>query len=129
MILMNWSDKLDVGVDLMNNQHKKILDLMNNLYSAFENSAPYEQFLPILNELKDYTIQHFSEEEAYMESVNFSGLATHKQIHIQLLEKLTEHYQQISEDKKLDQKFFDFLKLWLSSHIQGIDVKYGKGAA
>jgi hemerythrin-like metal-binding protein len=126
MALMDWSDKLDVGVDNMNHQHKKILSLMNNLYEAFEQKKEFDQFISILDELKDFTIKHFAEEEAYMESINFEGIQVHKGIHQQLLEKFTSNYQTITNERKLTQEFFDFLKFWLSSHIQGIDIKYGK---
>jgi hemerythrin-like metal-binding protein len=126
MALMDWSDKLDVGVDNMNHQHKKILSLMNNLYEAFEQKKEFDQFISILDELKDFTIKHFAEEEAYMESINFEGIQVHTGIHQQLLEKFTSNYQTITNERKLTQEFFDFLKFWLSSHIQGIDIKYGK---
>ena len=47
-------------------------------------------------------------------------------IHKDLLDKFTDHYQIMVSTGKLNDKFFSFLKLWLSAHIQGIDVKYGK---
>ena len=123
---MQWSDNLDVGVSSMNAQHQKILNLMNSMYDRYKAGEDFSSYAGLLDELKDFTIQHFKEEEEYMASINFVGLEAHQQIHKQLLEKFTEHYTEILKAKSLNDKFCGFLKLWLSAHIQGIDVKYGK---
>lgn len=128
MSLMDWSDSLDIGVHAMNDQHKIILKLMNTLHDAHTSHKPFSEFIGPLDELKNYTVQHFAEEEAYMESIQFEGLKTHKIIHQDLLNKFSEHYENITKEKKLDPKFFDFLKIWLTSHIKGIDIKYGQAS-
>lgn len=125
MKLMEWSDKLDVGVSSMNNQHQYLLDLMNKLYEGNNNGDDFDSLLPLLISLKEFTIQHFQEEEIYMESINYSGLASHKLIHQQLLNKLNEQESEILEKRAFPASFFNFLKVWLSAHIQGIDMKYG----
>ncbi len=123
---MEWNNNLDVGVNDMNNQHKKILDLMNKMYDSYKNGDAFESYEPYLDELRSFTVQHFKEEEEFMESINFEGIAGHKQIHASLLETFQNHYDEIKGSKSLNDKFCAFLKLWLSAHIQGIDVKYGQ---
>lgn len=125
MKLMEWSDTLDVGVTSMNHQHQKLLDLMNRLYEGKTNGAPFDSLIPILSELKSYTIEHFQEEEKFMESINYSGIASHKIIHQQLLSKFGEQENLILDTRTFPDSFFSFLKVWLSAHIQGIDMKYG----
>lgn len=125
---MEWNSELDIGVEEMNDQHKKLLDLMNILYSDFNLKVPFEKAKITLDELKNYTIQHFKEEEEYMESVNFDGLVNHKLIHQQLLNKFEELYLEMLDSKEFNQKFFEFLKFWLTSHIKGIDTKYASFA-
>ncbi|MDD2816602.1 MAG: hypothetical protein PHP00_12860 [Thiotrichaceae bacterium] len=78
----------------------------------------------------DYTRQHFREEEQYMGSLGFSGLEAHKRLHLNLLTDLThfiEDFEQGSSDRISDD-FTIFLKFWLSTHIRGIDTRYGQFA-
>lgn len=125
MKLMEWSDQLDVGVQEMNHQHQDLLDLMNTLYEGNNEGKSFEELLPTLSKLKEYTIRHFKEEEEYMESIKFDGLASHKIIHEQLLKRFAQEEEKIIESKKFPDSFFGFLKVWLSAHIKGIDMKYG----
>lgn len=128
MALMEWNNNLDIGVNDMNDQHKIILNYMNSLYDSVQNKEDFSKGKVFLDKLKDYTIQHFQEEEQYMESINFPGLESHKLIHKDLLNKFTKHYQEMIDAQQFSDSFFNFLKFWLSSHIQGIDIKYGNHA-
>ncbi|MFZ4713133.1 MAG: bacteriohemerythrin [Bacteriovoracaceae bacterium] len=126
MSLMDWNEKLDIGVEEMNCEHKMLLQIMNKLYDDFLGSASYDVLKENLDLLKEKTIEHFQHEEAYMEKINFEGLPGHKFIHKSLLEKFLVFYQEFVTLKKLSEDFFQFLKIWLSAHIQGIDCKYGR---
>lgn len=126
MHLMDWNDSLDVGVEDMNNQHKQILLYMNSLYKSFKADEDFSIGKPILDKLKNTTISHFANEEAYMKSISFSNLESHKLIHKNLLATFTEHYDKMTKEQKFNQEFFEFLKFWLTSHIKGIDIKYSK---
>lgn len=125
MALMEWNSELDVGVQKMNDEHKDILDVMNQLYDAKQagKSGPY--IVKIVEELGRITSDHFASEEAYMESINYPELTSHKLIHKSLLEKYTQHYEEIKRSNgDMHDAFFHFLKLWLTAHIKGIDMKY-----
>ncbi len=124
MAVMEWNDKLDIGVDEMNNQHKGLLKLMNQLHDAYERGDSYAKQAEILGRLGQATIDHFTEEEAYMESIGFDGLEVHKLIHKDLLDKFTKHVEDSAKNNALTDNFFVFLKVWLTAHIMGIDTKY-----
>ena len=65
------------------------------------------------------------DEEAYMASVNFAGLASHKLIHADLLKTFSDHAGTIrANGGEVPSGFLMFLKLWLTAHIKGIDMKY-----
>ena len=125
-----WDDTtLSTNVDAMDDEHKEIVRLMNKLWDANEAGESKAKLTGIIDELGTYTVKHFQDEEAYMEKINFPSLDSHKFIHKDLLEKFGEHkakFEQGSDDK-VQKSFFDFLKLWLTAHIQGIDKKYGEG--
>lgn len=126
--LMNWSPELDVKIDHMNDQHKELLDLMNIVYQLHNQEANFDPIFNAIEDLKNATIKHFQDEEVYMASIHFPGLATHKIIHDQLLKQFQTHIDRYQKERSLGEHFFGFLKLWLSAHIQGIDAKYGDHA-
>ncbi len=128
MALMEWSDELDIHVDGMNDQHKIILKYMNTLYDHATTNNSFESNAETITELAEYTVKHFKEEEEFMESINYNGLESHKVIHQDLLKKFTKHVERMKAAGEVDQSFFSFLKLWLSAHIKGLDMKYGHAA-
>jgi hemerythrin-like metal-binding protein len=126
MSFFEWSEKYDVHVDAMNDEHKRLIGYMNTLHELHEKNAAKYQLRTALKELSDYTLEHFSDEEKFMESIKFPQLSIHKVIHKSLLADLQKHVKDFEAGTgKLSESFFSFLKLWLTAHIQHIDVKYG----
>ena len=125
MALMEWNSELDVGVQKMNDEHKDILEVMNQLYDAKLTGKSGPDVIGTVEKLGRITSDHFASEEAYMESINYPEINSHKLIHKSLLEKYTQHYEEIKRSNgKMNDAFFHFLKLWLTAHIKGIDMKY-----
>lgn len=130
MAFLEWDQELDVHVDKMNQEHIKLIEYMNIVYDKSNNNAPKPEISQALSELANYTVQHFKDEEAYMESIAFPKLDSHKLIHKDLLKKVTAYINDFEKgDGSLPKEFFNFLKLWLLAHIKGIDVKYGDFAS
>lgn len=127
MGFINWENKYDIGVSSMNDEHQKLIRLMNNVWNA-NDKGNKASTLESLDSLGTFVIEHFKNEEAFMESIDFPGLNTHKKIHEKLLADFSTHAKGFANDSstKLSSAFFSFLKLWLSAHIQGIDIKYGE---
>ena len=128
MAFFEWSNKLDVGVAEMNQEHKQLIHLMNTLHQQKSEGASFDQLSQSLSALGAYTQKHFADEEAYMSKIQMPNLETHKIIHKNLLEKFTTHVNQFKQSKVLPPEFFDFLTFWLNAHIQGIDSGYGQHA-
>ncbi|MEC9250163.1 MAG: hemerythrin family protein, partial [Pseudomonadota bacterium] len=85
--------------------------------------------ITLLERLGQVTIDHFRDEEAYMEKTGYPGITSHKLIHKDLLDKFTAFASEIKANGgEVPEKFLTFLKLWLSAHIRGIDMKYGPKA-
>lgn len=117
---------LSVNVKEMDNEHIELIKRMNALHAAYTANKSTEELGRLVDALAAYTVKHFQDEEAYMEKVKFDGLATHKIIHKQLLDQVTKHVNDFKTSGKLGDEFFKFLAVWLTSHIRGIDTKYGK---
>lgn len=130
MTIMTWNASLDVGVDDMNREHQDILALMNQLHDLKEAGETGPKVTRLVQQLGEVTTNHFADEEAYMESIGYAGLSSHKFIHQDLLKKYGQYAQEIAAaNGRMDNRFFSFLKLWLTAHIKGIDMKYSPNAA
>lgn len=120
-----WTEaELGLNVADMDKEHQQLIDRMNALYRGAQNKLPANELQGLIDDLAQFTVKHFSDEEAYMESVNFPGLATHKIIHQQLLTQFQGYVDEFKKTKNISPSFFNFLKVWLTSHIRGIDMKY-----
>lgn len=115
---------IGLGVAEMDREHQTLISKMNELYRAHSEGRTFDEVSKKLMDLKSYTVQHFKDEEKYMESIGFDGLESHKIIHQRLLQKFIEHEKNILRDQALNAPFFEFLKSWLVTHIRGIDSKY-----
>lgn len=129
MTYFEWDTSLDVNVQAMNEQHKTLIDLMNDLHTKNESGRDKQELIEAAEALIAYTQKHFEDEEQYMESIGYSGLESHKKLHETLLTELVSRVEAFSagQDPKLGDEFTTFLKTWLATHIRGIDTKYGYG--
>ena len=123
-----WNEKLSIGVQPMDQDHQQIIALMNSLDQAHEKKAGVAEIDRAFKTLANFTRKHFSDEEAYMEKIGYTGLQSHKMIHAKLLASMDEHYQKFRSSSQLDEQVFIFLRFWLKSHICGIDRKYAEMA-
>lgn len=127
MVFFEWDASLDVNVEEMNNQHKTLVGLMDVLYKKNLSGATKQELIDSAGGLVNFVIKHFQDEEKYMASINFPGLAAHKQIHQNLMVDLNKFVDDFvnGSDNRISDEFITFLKFWLSTHIRGIDTKYG----
>lgn len=120
--------KLSLNIPEMDDEHKVLVGLMNELHRLNEANAPFGAQLMALDKLVSYTTKHFADEEVYMERIGFPGLRIHRGVHKQLLEKLAGHVAAARANRKLPDDLFVFFKMWLSAHICGVDTKYAMHA-
>lgn len=127
MAYFEWDKSLDVGVEEMNQQHKTLIGLMDAVYQKNESGAPKQEIVGSIDNLVNFVLKHFKDEENYMASTNFPGLEAHKKVHGNLLTDISNLVDGFKNGtaEKLGTDFAIFLKFWLSTHIRGIDTKYG----
>lgn len=120
-----WDPKtLSVKVTAMDDEHQELIRRMNALHAARERKADLATVTRLVDEFASYTVKHFADEEAFMATIAFEGIGTHKAIHAMLLKQVGEHVAAFKKSGALTDAFFSFLSLWLRAHIQGVDVKY-----
>lgn len=121
-----WTSALSIGVTPMDRDHQKIINYMNALALASENGASFSELNSAFSKLNDFTRHHFQEEEAFMASIEYERLGSHKLIHQKLLAELDTHYKEFRSTTRVSEQVYRFLAFWLKSHICGIDRQYGK---
>ncbi len=125
MSFMNWEEKYSVKNPEMDNQHKKLIVLINQLHDAMKTGKGKEEIGKILNSLADYTKNHFTAEEKMMQSIQFDNFDDHKKEHTQLLQQVTELINRFDNGDALPViEVMNFLKSWLVDHIMKEDMRY-----
>lgn len=125
MALFNWSSQYSVNINQIDEQHKVLIKLINDLHDAMKAGKGKEVLKTILNELIKYTVEHFSFEENLFESKGYPESKVHKEVHKKLISQVTalkNNYENGNEVISMD--VMNFLKEWLSGHIMGTDKKY-----
>jgi len=121
--------KFALGVQEMDREHQTLIGYMNALHALYAAGAPRPAVAKALDDLAKYTIQHFADEEAYMQRTNFPDLQKHRGVHKTLLERVTGYIKEFQSTGQLTDGFFAFLKMWLRAHICGVDSKYAQRSA
>ena len=123
---INWNDSYSVGIKSMDDQHKKLVAMANQLHEAMIAGKGKEVVEPVLNEMLDYTRKHFSTEEKLLEKYNYPGLGEQKREHEAFFNKVTEMQAGLkAKNLTLSIDISQFLRSWIGTHIQGIDKQYG----
>jgi hemerythrin-like metal-binding protein len=124
---LKWSPQLDVCDEKMNDEHKVLIAQMSRLQDLASTKASQQQLGHELVRLLTLTKAHFDHEERFLRSIEYPGFDTHKLIHTQLLKRLDQFVAQFDAGTaSMDEKFFGFLRVWLTGHIMDIDHKYGE---
>ncbi|MEW6168637.1 MAG: bacteriohemerythrin [Pseudomonadota bacterium] len=125
MSFVTWNSDLAVGHTQMDGQHQALIDIVNRYHDALAAKAPQRKLVAIFEEVADYARYHFRDEEALMERSGYPGLARHRIIHGQLLDRVTELLLRLrAGEPGIDEQIQFFLKNWLTAHIKGIDRQY-----
>ncbi len=122
---MEWTEDLRLGIESIDTQHKKLIDLINALDTAIAAGYGNEALGKVLGGLLDYTIEHFSYEEHLLERCDYPSYPSHKAEHDSLTEKVEflSHVFEQGQSVNTDQ-IMQFLKIWLQEHILDIDKRY-----
>lgn len=120
-----WNDNLSVNIASIDDDHKKLLSLINNLQTAvyYPTGEAFER--QALEELVDYTKYHFEREERMMRENDYPDYEAHKRQHEEMIEKVGGFLEAYDKDRDATvEELSVFLKDWLLKHIAGTDQRY-----
>lgn len=125
MGFITWHGHYSVNVPVIDNQHKKLIDLANQLYDAMRAGKGLDVLGPVLTELVDYTAYHFECEERLLQQHGYPEHDEHKEQHDSLAEKARQFkdaFAQGQGSRAMDVMLF--LSNWLNIHILEVDKRY-----
>jgi len=126
MAFIDWSEELSVKFDEVDDDHKKLVGMVNEIHDAAGKEADQDTLADLLEELISYTAWHFRHEERLMQQYGDPEQFSHKQEHEKLAKQATELYEKfIGGDDSVPGMLLPFLKDWLADHITGTDMKMG----
>ena len=125
MSIIAWCDNFSVNIKDIDDQHKCLIDLINQLHDAMQEGQGRGILERVLVELIWYVQIHFSTEEKYMQNNDYPGYLDHKFEHDNLIEKVTELKKQYENGNRgLTIEVSMFLNNWLQKHILGSDKAF-----
>lgn len=125
MALLEWSEKMSVGVEALDTDHKKLLALVNDLHAIVRKKGDPRVISRIIRDLVAYADYHFQAEEQLLRLCRYPDFEQHKQSHDNLRKQVEDLEARYGENpERAGIKIFDFLSDWLMRHILGDDMKY-----
>jgi len=125
--LITWSDKFSCGIRLIDDQHKELIALVNEMFNHVTGNdiQEYNYFNRVIREAIIYVKTHFSTEEKLMLATKFEGYEEHKREHDNFVLKILEKIRDYQAGNRLTLSTFTrFLKDWILSHIALMDKQY-----
>jgi hemerythrin len=121
-----WSKILSVGVEEIDEDHRKLVDIFNTLAHAVRDQESAEYLAATLEELINCTVWHFSHEERLMLKYRYPEREEHRAQHRELIQSAKELEQKLIEaDKSVADQEILFLERWLTGHILTTDMRLG----
>ncbi len=123
--LIFWSDKYNLGVEVIDAQHKKMIEIINALYRSLQVLPDKEVLRSTIDELIQYADMHFSTEEKYFNEFKYAGKEEHTREHEAYREKVNKFSKAYYENEVMFPfEMMDFLGEWWVTHILGEDREY-----
>jgi len=120
-----WTPAYSVSIEILDQQHQKLFETVNNLDQALQQGKGNSALEPILDRLQEYTRVHFAAEESLMEKHDFPGLSTHRAQHEMFRQKLAGFLEEYKAAKPgVPVSLLLFMQNWLKQHVMKTDKQY-----
>ena len=127
MALITWSNMLSTGIGEQDTQHKKLIDMINQLNDAMQAGKGSEVLGKVLSELVNYTVFHFGYEEKLMSEHGYTDTPAHKAEHVKFVQTVGDFKKKFDAGNAvISVEIMNFLRDWLTSHIMKTDKKLGQ---
>jgi len=128
--LVTWSATYSVGIKLIDDQHKELFKLVNDMYNHVNNDDEEEErayFQGVIRQVVGYVKTQFATEEIIMKKTKFQGYVEHKKVHDSFILSVLDIIKKFDEGKRVPlMSLTHFIKDWILTHIAIMDKHYFK---
>jgi methyl-accepting chemotaxis protein/hemerythrin len=127
MALIEWTNKLETGIDKIDFQHRNLVNMINEIADVANEKDINVRNLVIevnVGRLLEYTVYHFQTEEDLFAECKFEHAAEHIKAHEALKINAVDLATRFGKGEDVAGQLLNFLKAWLENHIVGSDMKY-----
>ncbi len=126
MPYLEWKDSLSVGIRNIDEQHRQLVDMVNELHDEAETSGRHCPAPELVARLKAYAAEHFHIEEGYMQAFAYPDFEAHRLEHEGFLSAIHGFEAACTAGQADPREVLEFLKQWLVQHITDVDVQMGR---
>lgn len=126
MSIFKWRKSYETGVSEMDEQHQKLIELINKLYLVMRDGESQSSVVDILQEMDSYAVRHFQDEEKLLQEKGYPEYESHVALHQQYRDKIRELMEASVKEKEQVKETYSFLREWWMDHIVGQDRQYGE---
>ncbi len=127
MALVDWDDTLRIDIEEIDDEHKRLIELLNAIDQAMREGRGRQLVDQIIDRLIEYAKTHFLTEERYFEQYGYPDAEAHKYEHAFFIVKVFKFKREFDQGKlMLSVEILDFLMEWLRRHIKGSDQRYSE---
>lgn len=118
-----WTNDLNTGIDVIDSQHRQIVNYINQLH---DNQQTYDRTVvaAIIDAMIDYTVSHFGFEETLMEDAGYEFVRPHKRVHELFIKRIDDLKTRFSKGEDILEELLSLLTRWLLNHIKHDDAGY-----
>jgi hemerythrin-like metal-binding protein len=121
-----WNSTLSLGIESIDNEHKRLIEISNNLVDLVRIGKIQESKI-LFHELREYTVTHFNNEETYMLRVKYPNLEKHKAEHSELKKSVKIFQDDLYRQQEIRaEEVYEFIKHWLIDHVLYSDMNIKK---
>ena len=127
MDIIKWRKSYETGVTAMDEQHHKLISLINQLYKVMRSDRAQTSVSEVLGEMTAYADLHFHEEEKLLKKKSYPEFDSHVALHQNYREKMEVFTKESEEGEGAQvQAMYTFLRKWWMEHIIAEDKLYGE---
>ncbi len=123
MVYLEWESDLDTGIEVIDGQHKRIVEMINGLHAA-QLQMDKAAVARVIEEVVDYTLSHFAFEETLLEDAGYPFSRAHKKVHELFIRRVNVFRTRHQAGDDVADELKDLLGRWLFNHIRNDDANY-----
>jgi hemerythrin len=120
---LEWESDLDTGIEVIDGQHKRIVEMINGLHAA-QLQMDKAAVARVIEEVVDYTLSHFAFEETLLEDAGYQFSRAHKKVHELFIRRVNVFRTRHQAGEDVADELKDLLGRWLFNHIRNDDANY-----